>query len=97
MLDKEEISRRKAAVKDTLRCPYCDTPLTEWDVGEHLYCDWNTDVLHVCFNDECPYHTGSWRTLAGQGAEGGSYRFVYDPVRDWGGPVVARMPRRSQG
>jgi hypothetical protein len=92
----EEIARRKAAVKDTLLCPYCEEKLTEWEVADHLYCDWSTDVLFVCFNDDCPYHSGSWRTLAMQGAPGGSYRMVYDPVRDWCGPVVARLPRTNR-
>jgi hypothetical protein len=95
-ISAEELARRKAAIKDTLRCPYCEGELTEWEVGDHLYCDWNTDRLHVCFNDECPYFTGSWRTLASQGSVGGSYRLVFDPVRNWCGPVVAHRPRSAQ-
>ena len=31
-----DLAERKAAIKDTLRCPYCDTKLEKYDVSEWI-------------------------------------------------------------
>lgn len=86
----EELQARKAAVKDTLRCPYCDGELTRHDTTQNPLGGWGRGLLYVCFSDRCPYYLKSFETLTAQGARGGAYRLVYDPDRDWCGPVVAR-------
>ena len=86
----EELARKKAAVKDTKCCPYCDTGLHEVDTTMQPMAAWGAGLLYICYNDDCSYYQGSFNTLAHQGAGGGAYRLVYDPERDWCGPVAAR-------
>jgi hypothetical protein len=93
-----DLEARKQAVKDTLRCPYCDADLVKHDTTGNPFGAWGQGFLYVCFNDRCPYYLESFETMAGQGAHGGAYRFVWDPDKDWCGPVIARgdfAPRKK--
>jgi SAM-dependent methyltransferase len=78
----EEVARRTAAVKDTLRCPHCDEGLRKWAVPQNPFSEWDTDFLYVCFNDGCPYLVRGWEVMFRQGNRGLSYRFSYHPLRD---------------
>jgi SAM-dependent methyltransferase len=80
--DPEEVERRMAAVKDTLRCPHCDGRLRKWAVPQNPFSEWDTDFLYVCFNDECPYLVRGWEVMFRQGNRGLSYRFTYHHLRD---------------
>jgi SAM-dependent methyltransferase len=77
----QEIAARRQRVKETLRCPYCDTKLEKWQVPDSPFIEWPSEFQYVCFNDGCAYFAGGWSTLAAQG-NFGSYRFMYDPPTD---------------
>ena len=78
----EELKRRMAEVKDTLRCPHCDERLRKWALPQNPFSEWDTDFLYVCFNDECPYLVRGWEVMFKQGNRGLSYRFSYHHLRD---------------
>jgi SAM-dependent methyltransferase len=84
----EEIQRRKAAVKDTLCCPYCDASLRKWAVPQTPFTEWPNEFMYGCFNDSCPYLVEGWEEMGRQGNGGWSYRLVYNPLND----AVMPMP-----
>jgi len=77
--DPAELKRRKAAISGTLRCPYCDDRLRKWAVPQTPFTEWDEEFMYVCFNDRCPYLLRGWQTMARQGNDGFSYRFMYNP------------------
>ncbi len=81
-LGPEELNRRKAAVKHTLRCPHCWKSLLKWAVPQSPFTEWDVDFMYVCFNDECPYLVRGWDVMNQQGNRGLSYRFTYNAYRD---------------
>ena len=81
-LDPEELQRRKAAVKHTLRCPHCEQSMLKWAVPQSPFTQWDVDFMYVCFNDECPYLVQGWEVMKQQGNSGISYRFTYNSYRD---------------
>ncbi len=86
MPPKEEIERRKKAVKDTLACPYCGQKLSKWEVSQTLFTEWPNEFFYVCFNDECPYFVEGWKAMARQ-KNHCSYRLMYDPLTDCCQPI----------
>jgi SAM-dependent methyltransferase len=80
--DPGELERRQAAVKETGRCPYCDTTLSKWAVPQTPFTEWDEDHMFICFNDECPYLLRGWSAMERQGNHGFSYRLMYSPGRD---------------
>ena len=90
--DKEEIERRKAHVKDTLRCPHCEEPLKKWAVPQTLFTQWPNEFMYICFNDECSYFIRGWDALAKMGNRG-SYRLMYDPETDCCQPIPVPTSR----
>jgi hypothetical protein len=84
----EELAERKAAVKDTGRCPYCDESLQKVDLTTNPFNSWDTDEVWVCMNRKCGYRVMSQRVMEAQNIPGGTYRFLYIPERDWCGPVA---------
>ena len=80
--DPEELQRRKAAVKHTLRCPHCEQNMLKWAVPQSPFTQWDVDFMYVCFNDECPYLVQGWEVMKQQGNSGISYRFTYNSYRD---------------
>jgi hypothetical protein len=94
---REARARRLAYAKEHLRCPYCEKDLEKWDVPDTPFSNWATEYIYVCVNAQCPYFLESWERVAKQGAAGGAYCFVYDPSRDWCGPMAARVPPRPRG
>lgn len=80
--DPEELQRRKAAVKHTLRCPHCERRLLKWAVPQNPFTEWDVDFMYVCFHDECPYLVQGWEVMKQQGNSGISYRFTYNSYRD---------------
>ncbi|UCG14798.1 MAG: methyltransferase domain-containing protein [Deltaproteobacteria bacterium] len=81
-LDQGELERRKAAVKDTLRCPHCNHGLLKWELPQNPFTEWDMEFMFVCFNDTCPYLVRGWEVMHRQGNTGLSYRFAYNPDRD---------------
>jgi hypothetical protein len=97
----EELAERKAAVKETGRCPYCDSDLHTVDLTSNPFNSWDTDEIWLCVNRQCGYRVLSERVMAAQNIPGGSYRFLYIPARDWCGPVAdsiaSQLAARQKG
>ncbi len=53
-----DIRKRKAAIKDTHRCPWCEEELTKCEASASPMGGWGTELLYVCMNDERPT---TWR------------------------------------
>jgi SAM-dependent methyltransferase len=77
--DPDELERRKAAVAETMSCPYCSERLRKWAVPQTPFTEWDQEFLYVCFNDRCPYLLRGWRAMAEQGNTGFSYRLMFNP------------------
>jgi hypothetical protein len=84
--DKDEIKRRKEAIKDTLCCPYCGERLKKWEVPQTVFTQWPNEFFYVCMNDDCSYFNRGWYTMASQGNPC-SYRLMYDPLTDSCNPI----------
>jgi SAM-dependent methyltransferase len=82
VVDHQEVERRKLQVEKTLRCPYCDTPMTRWEIPDSPFIQWDSEYVYVCFNNECPYMLEGWDTMREQGNPGFSYRLMYIPERN---------------
>ncbi len=85
-----KLVERLETVKRTLRCPHCDEPLTKTNAPPNPFSGWESPYLYICLNNACPYYVRSEETLAAQGVPGGAYRFVFDPLREWCGPVATK-------
>jgi SAM-dependent methyltransferase len=79
---REELERRKREVRHTLRCPYCEEPLTKFELANSPFCEWPNPFMYVCFNNDCPYLVGGWQVMNEQGNPGFSYRLMYNPEQD---------------
>lgn len=90
-------AQRLAYAKEHLRCPHCEQELERWDMPENPFSDWSSDHVYVCVHKDCSYFVDSIQRIAEQGAPGGAYCFVYDPVRNWCGPMAARTPPAPRG
>jgi hypothetical protein len=84
----ELLAERKAAIKDTGRCPYCDEELVVMDLGDGPFNDWDAPEAWLCANQTCAYRVKSRETMEAQGIPGGGYRLIYIPARDWCGPIA---------
>ena len=47
--EKEELKRQTEAVKNTLRCPYCQEKLKKWAVPQTPFTEWENEFMYVCF------------------------------------------------
>ncbi len=91
---REEIERRKAQIKATMNCPYCNEPLRKWMVPDNPFCQtWDNDYMYICFNDSCPYYVRGWDHMDKEGNRGMSYRLMYNPVKDRCLPVPVPSPK----
>jgi len=89
---KEELEKRKRAVKETLCCPHCGRKLRKWEVPENPFAaTWDNDYLYICFNDACPYYMNGWDFMIKEG-NSGSYRLMYDPKKDNFCPIPVQTP-----
>ncbi len=79
-VDQEAVAERALRAGETLVCPYCGVPLSQWEVPDDPCIDWPNDFLYLCFNDACPFVVRGWRFMWKQGLEGHSYRFLLNPV-----------------
>lgn len=77
--DPDELARRKAAVAGTMACPYCGDRLKAWAVPQTPFTEWDQEILHICFNDRCPYLMRGWQAMERQGNRGFSYRLMFNP------------------
>jgi len=79
-LDYDAVQSLKRTVGDSMRCPYCQEPLTHWKVPDDPCIDWPNEYLYLCFNDSCPFLVRGWRHMWNQGVVGTSYRYLFDPA-----------------
>jgi SAM-dependent methyltransferase len=91
--DEDELRERKAAVGETLRCPYCDHRLRRWAVPQTPFTEWDQEEMRVCFNDRCAFLIRGWDAMSAQGNLGFSHRFMYNP----GAGVCTSIPVPSLG
>lgn len=91
-ISKEILERRKREIGQTLRCPYCEEPLTRFEVEPSPFLEWDNEFFYVCFNNQCPYMRGGWSTMSRQGNHGFTYRLMYDPTRDLCRPTPVASP-----
>ncbi len=81
--DKDDLERKKASIKETLRCPHCDQKLSKWEVPDNPFCQtWDNAYMYICFNDECPYFVRGWDKMHRDTLQGMSYRLMYNPEKD---------------
>jgi len=81
--DKDDLERKKAAIKETLCCPHCDQKLSKWEVPDNPFCQtWDNEFMYICFNDECPYFVRGWDKMYRDTQQGMSYRLMYNPEKD---------------
>jgi uncharacterized protein YbaR (Trm112 family) len=80
--ETNEITRRKQRIGETLCCPYCEKPLSRWEVPQTPFTEWDAEHVWVCFNPECPYTRRSIQVMESQGNRGVAYRLMYLPERD---------------
>lgn len=78
-MDRAVVEARKRDVARTGLCPYCQEPLSQWEVPDDPCIDWNNEYLRICFNDACPFVVRGWRFMWDQGIEGHSYRYLLNP------------------
>ena len=78
----EVVEERKARVRETLCCPYCEGRLEKFEIEVSPFCEWPNEYMYVCFDNDCPYLIGGWDVMAAQGNPGFSYRLMYDPTID---------------
>jgi SAM-dependent methyltransferase len=82
-MTREMLEKKKAAVKQTLRCPHCDEKLKKWEVPDNPFCQtWDNDFMYICFNDTCPYFVRGWDRMYRETNQGMSYRLMYNPEND---------------
>ena len=93
-LSKAELEKRKKDIKHTMKCPYCEEKLRKWAVPDNPFtCTWDNDFMYICFNDECPYYVRGWDYMYREGNRGTSYRLMYNPERDYCGPIPVPSPK----
>lgn len=81
--DKDDLERKKASIKETLRCPHCGQKLSKWEVPDNPFCQtWDNEFMYICFNDECPYFVRGWDKMYRDTQQGMSYRLMYNPEKD---------------
>jgi hypothetical protein len=78
-IDAEVLKAKKARVKESLCCPYCDIRLQKIRMDANPFSSWDTDFMYVCFNDDCAFLIRGWETMFRQGNVGLSYRFMFHP------------------
>jgi SAM-dependent methyltransferase len=87
-LDKQTLEKRKKAIKNSLRCPYCGERMKKWVVPENPFVQtWDNEFMYICFNDACPYFVRGWDFMYEEGNRGMSYRLMYNPEKDRCMPV----------
>ncbi len=75
---------------DPHACPYCGDGLKKWEVPHSPFeidCWYDTDFLHICFNDDCPYFLRGWDWMWTRLRRNVSYRHMYNPATGKGGPI----------
>jgi SAM-dependent methyltransferase len=93
-MGKNELNRRKAAVKHTLQCPYCGEKMKKWAVPDNPFSQtWDNDFMYICFNDGCPYFVRGWDHMHREGNRGSSYRLMYNPEKDCCMPIPVPSPK----
>jgi len=78
----EVLAHRKAHTRETMTCPHCGERLQKWQVPLSPFSDWDTEFLHICFNDTCPFLVRGWSHNVQHGQGTGSYRLAYDRIRN---------------
>ncbi len=92
MQTAEDIRIDTESIRRTLLCPYCNQRMSKWAVPNTPFSTWDAEFLYICFNDRCRYYVHGWKTMSEQGRQGMSYRFMFDPDRGSGFPILVTGP-----
>jgi|SaaInl4_150m_RNA_FD_contig_31_343673_length_843_multi_3_in_0_out_0_1 hypothetical protein len=63
-------------------CPHCNEPMLKWWAASNEFGDgmgFCTDILLVCFNNDCPMFVKGWNSLYDKFGRVGSVRYYFDP------------------
>ena len=78
----------RLAVGTERTCPWCGSPMNVWQPPDTPWeVDYGVEVLHVCFNDECPYFVRGAKWCRRNGMRCSSYRHSRNPVTGMEGPL----------
>ena len=92
-LNEGELRKRKAVIKETLLCPYCEEKMQKWAVPNNPFAyTWDNEFMYICFNDSCPYYVRGWDFMYKEGNRGVSYRLMYNPEKDCCAPIPVPTP-----
>ena len=75
---------------DDLRCPHCGEELKPFELPDVT--GWGAPFHMACFNDECPYYTGSWRWMEERYGVRAGYRYRLDPETGETSPLPVWSP-----
>ncbi len=89
---REEVEARKARVRETLTCPYCEERMQPWETPDTPFSEWDVDLVYVCLNNACSYFLQGFEVMRAQGNIGFSYRLVYNPDRNSFSPAALPNP-----
>jgi SAM-dependent methyltransferase len=81
-IDPAVLAERKRTVGQTLCCPYCEQPLTRWEIEPTPFMEWPSEFVWVCLHNRCSYLARGWDAMDEQGNRGFSYRLMYNPDMD---------------
>ncbi len=87
----ELVTERKAQVRETLCCPYCEQKFTRYDMPNEPWVEWDTEYMYICFNDACPYVIRGAEAMRKQGLLNKSHRLMWEPKRGGFYPTLARI------
>jgi hypothetical protein len=81
-------------------CPHCNEPMLKWWAASNEFGDglgFCTDILLVCFNNECPMYVKGWNSLYDTVKRIGSVRYFFDPSDETSGvlPVAYKDALRG--
>ncbi|MBI5533806.1 MAG: hypothetical protein HY898_13885 [Deltaproteobacteria bacterium] len=66
-------------------CPHCNVELLAWQTPAET--SWDSPVLQICFNDDCPYFQRSGEWMKSHYNVAAMYRFRLDPSSGQSGPI----------
>jgi SAM-dependent methyltransferase len=92
----EVVQARKARVRETLCCPYCEGRLAKFELPASPFCEWPDEYVYICFNNDCPYLIKGWDVMAEQGNQGFSYRLMYNPATNRCMPTALATTRAER-
>jgi SAM-dependent methyltransferase len=94
IVTERKVPLQRRQVPSDLHCPWCATRMQAWQPPETPWeMDYGVGMLHVCFNDDCPYFTRGAKWCRRNGMRCSSYRHSRNPETGTEGPLP--VPTRA--